>query len=226
MLPLGTRTGGVPGFERKRRAVVQPGSRARCRRWLTPSYRFGIGGLPSSLAEPRREVVRYEQLGFDFVAKGDHAGGLSPFSLLTAAAAVSERLRLRTYVLNASFWNPVLLAHAAPTLDRLSDGRLELGLGAGTVTSEFDAAGIAWRPATARIEQMKPTLLSVREQLADPNHPPRPVQDSIPMLVGAMSRGGPAVAAEHRGCHRVPRIASPGRASTRDTDRRDGRADR
>jgi alkanesulfonate monooxygenase SsuD/methylene tetrahydromethanopterin reductase-like flavin-dependent oxidoreductase (luciferase family) len=49
----------------------------------------------------------------------------------------------------------------------------------------------------ARIELMKQTLLSVREQLADPDHQPRPVQDSIPMLVGAMSRGGLAVAAEH-----------------------------
>ncbi len=161
------------------------------------AYRFGVSGLPSSMPELGQTVGRYEELGFDFVAEGDHVGGLSPFSLLTAAAAVSERLRLRTYVLNASLWNPVLLARDAATLDRLSDGRLELGLGAGTVKSEFDAAEIPWQAAGDRIARMTQTLLRVRECLADPDHQPQPVQGRVPMLVGAMSRQGLAVAAEH-----------------------------
>jgi probable F420-dependent oxidoreductase len=135
-------------------------------------------------------------LGFDFVTKGDHLGGMSPFPLLTAAAAASERLRLRTYVLNTCFWNPILLARDAATLDQLSEGRLELGLGAGTVKSEFDAAGIPWQGSTARIERMRDTLLTVRQVLTDPAYEPRPVQRPIPMLIGAMSRGGLAVAAE------------------------------
>jgi probable F420-dependent oxidoreductase len=159
-------------------------------------YRFGVGGLPSALPELRQRVCRYEELGFDFVAEGDHIGGPSPFPLLTAAAAVSERLRLRTYVLNACFWNPTLLARDAATLDRLSGGRLELGLGAGTVKREFDAAGIPWQGSKARIRRMRETLLSVRQALADPEHEPRAVQRPIPMLVGAMSRRGLAVAAE------------------------------
>ena len=125
-------------------------------------YRFGVGEALSEPAAFREAIRHYEELGFDFVAKGDHIGGPAPFALLTAAAAVSERLRLRTYVLNASFWNPVLLARAAATLDRLSDGRLELGLGAGTIKSEFDAAGIPWRAPRERIELMKATLLEVR----------------------------------------------------------------
>jgi probable F420-dependent oxidoreductase len=159
-------------------------------------YRFGVGGLPGSLPELRLAVGRYEELGFDFIAKGDHVGGLSPFLLLTAAAAVSERLRLRTYVLNACFWNPTLLARDAATLDQLSGGRLELGLGAGTVEAEFDAAGVLWRGANARIQQMRETLLSVRDALAHPDHEPPPVQRPVPMLVGAMSLRGLAVAAE------------------------------
>lgn len=161
------------------------------------TYRFGIGGLPSSFAELRREVGRYERLGYEFVSKGDHLGGLSPFPLLAAAAAASERLRLRIYVLNASFWNPSLLARDAATLDQLSAGRLELGFGAGTVKSEFETAGIRWRPLGQRIEQMKETLLSIRQRLSDPDHEPRPVQDPVPILVGAMSSRGLAVAAEH-----------------------------
>lgn len=163
---------------------------------MLQGYRFGIGGLPGSLPELRLAVRRYEELGFDFIAKGDHVGGLSPFPLLTAAAAVSERLRLRTYVLNACFWNPTLLARDAATLDQLSDGRLELGLGAGIVKSEIDAAGIPWRAANARIQKMRETLLSVREALADPSYEPRPVQRPIPVLVGAMSQRGLMVAAE------------------------------
>lgn len=159
-------------------------------------YRFGVGGLPSSLAELHHAVAHYDRLGFDFVTKGDHVGGPSPFSLLTAAAAASERLRVRTYVLNASFWNPVLLARAAATLDRLSDGRLELGIGAGTVRSEFTAAGIAFEPAEERVKRMARTISRVRAYLVDPDHQPRPVQQPPPILVGAMSRAGLAVAVD------------------------------
>src|SRR5215210_4031610 len=114
-------------------------------------YRFGISHLPSgSREELEGEVRRLEALGFDFVATGDHLGGAAPFAVLTVAAAVSERLRLRTYVLNVGFWVPALLAREAATLDRLSGGRLELGLGAGTARDEFVAAGLPWRPARER----------------------------------------------------------------------------
>lgn len=150
-----------------------------------------------SREELQREARRIEGLGLDFVASADHLGSPAPFALLTAAAAVSDRLRLRTYVLNVGFWNPALLARTAATLDLLSDGRLELGIGAGTVRDEFASAGLAWRPLGERIEQMECTLLDVRRRLADANHVPRPVQNPIPILVGAMSRDGLAVAADH-----------------------------
>ena len=100
-------------------------------------------------------------------------------------------------MLNASFWNPVLLAREAATLDRLSHGRLELGVGAGTIREEFVAAGIQWQAAAARIERMKDTLITVRDLLAPGDHEPAPIQKPIPLLVGAMSHRGLAVAAEH-----------------------------
>src|ERR1700733_10034019 len=146
------RRSGPPNAFAPRRAPAptEPQLSGCARLWVlvptTPAYRFGIGGLPAALPELREAIRRYEDAGFDFVAKGDHVGSPSPFSLLTAAAAVSERLRLRTYVLNVSFWNPVLLARDAATLDRLSGGRLELGLGAGTIKREFDTARIPWQP--------------------------------------------------------------------------------
>lgn len=117
--------------------------------------------------------------------------------MLTAAASVTERVRLRTYVLNVGFWLPALLAREAATLDRLSHGRLDLGIGAGTVRREFAIAGIPWRPAGDRIEQMQRTLLDVRNRLRDLEHVPQPVQNPVPILVGAMSRDGLAVAADH-----------------------------
>jgi alkanesulfonate monooxygenase SsuD/methylene tetrahydromethanopterin reductase-like flavin-dependent oxidoreductase (luciferase family) len=73
-------------------------------------YRFGISRLPSSSTSLRQQVQEYERAGFDFVAIGDHVhGGESPFATLAAAAMASERLRLRTYVINTGcgrlrFW--------------------------------------------------------------------------------------------------------------------------
>ena len=62
---------------------------------------WGIESLP----EFRQFVLRADELGYDVLALPDHLGWLSPFAGLAAAAAISDRLRLRTYVLNYAFWN-------------------------------------------------------------------------------------------------------------------------
>src|SRR5512144_2211251 len=72
-----------------------------------------------------------EAAGFDVLNAPDHLGNTAPFAILAAAAAVTERIRLRTYVLDVYFWNSALLAREVATVDALSGGRLELGLGAG-----------------------------------------------------------------------------------------------
>ena len=102
------------------------------------AYRFGVGGpFPHGGDEIRDWFQRIELLGFDHVTKGDHLGSQAPFALLAAAATATERVRLRTYVLNVGFWVPALLAREAATVDALSGGRLDLGVGAGTVRDEF-----------------------------------------------------------------------------------------
>ena len=157
-----------------------------------------MSALPAGSRRELDEALwRVDELGFDFVACGDHLGRPAPFPFLTAAAAASDRLRLRTYVLNVGFWNPSLLAREAATLDVLSGGRVELGVGAGTIRSEFEEAGLPWRPAAERIAEMEETLKLVRRRLADPSHEPQPIQQPIPFLIGAMSKRGLAVAAAH-----------------------------
>jgi len=100
-------------------------------------------------------------------------------------------------VLNTGFWNAALLARAVATLDLLSAGRAELGIGAGHMKAEHDDAGLAWRPLPERVQALEQLLLQVRRRLADQDHQPRPVQQPVPVMVGAMSGPGLAVAARH-----------------------------
>jgi len=159
---------------------------------------FGVNflGAPDA-AEFGRLVRRADEIGFDVFAAPDHLGLMAPFAVLAAAGSVSARLRLRTYVLNVGLWNPALLAREVATLDLLSGGRAELGLGAGHMKSEHDAAGLPWLPFPRRIEALEQMVTDVRRLLADPGHEPRPVQQPVPLMVAAMSRPGLEVAARH-----------------------------
>lgn len=163
-----------------------------------PEIQFGINiwELPSHQGFAQF-VRRAEALGYDVLAAPDHLGGVAPFAALSAAAMISDRLRLRTYVLNTGFWNPALLAREVATLDVLSQGRAELGLGAGHMEHEHSDAGIPWHPLVQRVQAMESQLLEVRRRLADESHRPRPVQQPVPVLVGAMSGPGLSVAARH-----------------------------
>jgi probable F420-dependent oxidoreductase len=78
---------------------------------------------------------------------------LDPLTVLTAAAAVTERLRLGTSTLNAPWYSPVLLARTLTSLDVLSEGRLDVGLGLGWSSDEYAAAGVPWTGRGARLEE-------------------------------------------------------------------------
>jgi probable F420-dependent oxidoreductase len=159
---------------------------------------FGVNfHATASVGEFEQMVRRAEELGFDVFAAPDHLGATGPFTTLAAVAMISRTLRLRTYVLNAGFWNPALLAREVATLDLLSGGRAELGLGAGHMKSEHDDAGLPWLPFRQRIELLEATAADVRRRLADPLHKPGLVQQPVPLMVAAMSGAGLAVAARH-----------------------------
>jgi len=159
---------------------------------------FGVNvHAVSSRRDFHQLVHRVDELGYDVFAAPDHLGGLAPFAALTSAGMISERLRLRTYVLNAGFWNPALLAREVATLDLLSQGRAELGLGAGHMRREHEDARLPWLPLGQRVQALEELVHEVRRWLADEGHQPQPVQQPVPVMVGAMSGPGLSVAARH-----------------------------
>lgn len=141
--------------------------------------------VPQSREEWVRKCRRAEELGYDVIGVADHLGFAPPFPALVLAAENTERVRLNTFVLNAAFYNPVLLAREVAGTDRFVTGRLELGLGAGYVRDEFDAAGIEFGTGGTRVSHLEETVRTLRALLADPQYQPRPEQPGgPPLLIG------------------------------------------
>ncbi len=118
-----------------------------------------------------------------------------PLIWLAFAAAAAPTMRLGTCILIVPQRNPLVLAKELATLDRLSGGRLELGLGVGWLREEFDALGVPWERRGARndeyIEAMRALWAGPHAEFHgefvdfDPvTCSPRPVQERIPVLVG------------------------------------------
>ena len=159
---------------------------------------FGVNfHAAADAADFERIVRRADELGFDVLAAPDHLGAMGPFTLLAAAATISRRLRLRTYVLNVGFWNPALLAREVATLDVVSGGRAELGIGAGHTKSEHDDAGLPWLAFAQRIELAGVNGHRGQAQARGPGARPAAVQQPVPLMIAAMSGVGLAVAARH-----------------------------
>lgn len=134
-------------------------------------FRFGVNVRTArSAAEWAEKARKVDALGYSVLLVPDHlADLLAPFPALAAAAAATTRLRVGTAVLNNDFRHPVLTAREAATLDVLSDGRLELGLGAGHMRSEYEQAGLAFAPGTIRVERLAESIAIIKRLLeADP----------------------------------------------------------
>lgn len=160
---------------------------------------------------------RAEDLGFDSVWVSDHffysfgrygadpapIAALEPLTALAGLAAVTERVRLGTLVLCAPFRHPAIVAKMATTIDSISGGRVDLGLGAGWLQEEFAAFGYPFPPVGGRFDSLEATL-RVLGAFADGSPVtmdaegislrqarllPAPVQPHIPIWVGG--KGGP-----------------------------------
>ncbi len=142
-------------------------------------FRFAVNMLNGgTAAEWREKCRRAEALGYDVILVPDHLGMPAPFPSLVAAAEATERPRVGTFVLNAGFWNPALLAREVASTDQLTGGRLELGLGTGYVQAEHDSAGLPFGSPRERVDHLERTVTELTRLLADPEH--RPATDQTP----------------------------------------------
>jgi probable F420-dependent oxidoreductase len=141
-----------------------------------PHYGFSLPSGETSFAVVAHWAQRAEELGFDSVWVSDHffysfarygaaatpIASLEPLTTLAGIAAVTQRVRIGTLVLCAPFRHPALLARAAASIDLLSGGRLDLGLGAGWMREEFDAFGYRFGGAGDRFDALEESLEVVR----------------------------------------------------------------
>lgn len=161
-------------------------------------FRFGVNFRSADIDAWPDFCRGVEEQGYDVVLAPDHLGAPSPFAMLAAAAVATSRLRLGTYVVNNEFWNPALLAREAATVDRLSGGRLELGLGAGHTKSEFTRAGLEWREHPERVERLERSIAELDRFFAEDGQQPLPRQvPRPPLLIGGHGERTLRVAARH-----------------------------
>jgi len=127
-------------------------------------FRFGVSirsAESRTTWAPRARQI--EDLGFSTLLIPDHLlECLPPFVPLVSAADATTTLRIGTFVINNDFRHPVLLAREAAAVDMLSGGRLELGLGAGHMQSEYTEAGIPYDPASVRVERLAEAVTIVK----------------------------------------------------------------
>jgi probable F420-dependent oxidoreductase len=166
---------------------------------MSRPFRFGVNLLqPAPTEEWRAKCRRAEELGYDVILVPDHLGMVAPFPALVAAAEATERPRLGTFVLNAGFWNPALLAREVATTDALTGGRLELGLGTGYVRAEHDTAGLPFGSPGERVDHLHRTVEELDRLLGSEEHQPRPIQTPrVPLLIGGNGDRMLQLTAEH-----------------------------
>jgi probable F420-dependent oxidoreductase len=147
-----------------------------------PHYDFSLpDGEPASFRRVVEHAQLAEGLGFDSVWVSDHffytfsryggdeqpLGSLEPMTALAGIAALTERVRIGTLVLCAPFRHPAILAKMATTIDGISGGRLDLGLGAGWLREEFDAFGYPFGTVGERFANLEDTLRALGALFGD-----------------------------------------------------------
>jgi probable F420-dependent oxidoreductase len=173
-------------------------------------FRFGaLGERIRSGEELVATARRAEALGYATLLLRDHfvpepfGDQLAPMVALTAAAGATRTLRVGTLVLDNDYRHPVLLAKEAATLDLLSGGRFELGIGAGWLREEYRRAGMPFDAPGVRVGRLEESLRVLKGLLAGgplefagahyavtglEGFPPPVQRPRPPILVGAGSR--------------------------------------
>jgi probable F420-dependent oxidoreductase len=172
---------------------------------LVQPFRFGVSARETdSAADWIERARRAEQLGYSTFLVADHLVSMpSPFTALAVAAVATSHIKVGTFVLNNDFRHPVIVAREAATLDMLSGGRFELGLGAGHMRSEYEEIGLPYDAAAVRVERLEEAVRIIKALLAGEEvtfegahyrvtrhrgWPPASQQPRLPILIGGHGR--------------------------------------
>ncbi len=161
---------------------------------------------------------RVEAMGYGWISGQDHfvtlrAGGAPCFEALTTHAALAARTtapRVGCLVYGAGYRHPAVLANALVTIDHLSGGRLELGIGAGWLQAEYEQYGIEFEPPAVRLRRLREAVTVIRSlwtqdvtefdgeffHLAGARCDPKPVQEQPTIWIGAKGPRALALAGE------------------------------
>ncbi|MEY3033655.1 MAG: hypothetical protein RLZ86_277 [Actinomycetota bacterium] len=167
----------------------------------TRPFRFGVQASGSLTGSAWKELARrVESNGYSTLTMPDHFDDqLAPVPALTAAAAVTDTLRVGALVWDNDYKHPLVLAKELATMDVLSDGRVEIGLGAGWMIADYEQSGMPYDRAGVRIDRFVEGLAVIKGLMGpDPfsfegqhyritahNGTPKPIQGPCPpILIG------------------------------------------
>lgn len=197
-------------------------------------FRFAVHGADAPSGEAWAAIARRaEALGYESLLVPDHlARQLSPITALSFAAAATTRLRVGAYVFANDYRHPLMLAREAATLDLLSNGRLELGLGAGWRTDDYRQLGYSYDRPGLRIDRLEEAVGLVKRLLSgerlthhgrwyrldDARLSPRPLQrPHPPIIIGGGGRRVLQLAAREADIvGLIPRFSPRGRPTLSD----------
>lgn len=127
-------------------------------------FRFGVTSIGAPTAKMWKEkVTRTEELGYSTLLIPDHfIEQIATIPALMSAASLTSNLRVGSIVCSNDFRHPILLAKEAATIDMLSGGRFELGIGAGWLKSEYDAIGIPFDTPGTRVARLEEAVQVIK----------------------------------------------------------------
>ena len=132
-------------------------------------FRFLAGATePVSAREFGDRIRRAEAAGFDTIVFPDHiVPQIAPVPAMAMVAALSDRLRIAPFVINNDLRHPAVLGHDLATIDLLSDGRLDVAIGAGWNKPEYDAIGLAYDPPAIRVSRLAEAVSVLKGYFGD-----------------------------------------------------------
>src|SRR5579862_7675175 len=128
-------------------------------------FRFGVQiSNVDSAAGWRDKARKLEDLGYSTLFMPDHFGTeLAPLPAIAMAAAHTTTLKIGALVFDNDYKHPAILAKEAATIDLLCDGRVELGIGAGWMKTDYDALGLDYDPPAVRVDRFEEALHVIKQ---------------------------------------------------------------